>query len=367
MRTIHPIAATRCDLSFRPCRHNLLKRLIRIRHNRFIRIYHPESASRDIVSYKIHCKLKSITSAHRRNLIDAILELFPGNRPVINPQKRAYSQHATSATVKVRLPVERHLLHAFIFDPASEMPGTELAVSGINDHLSTTGDHIPADIIQVWTRHIARAANYNIICRIHTVAACAVRTEKIIPSVAPDDGCCLAVYGDVYGLIPLDARSGQRIKFDDAYETEICTVCTPEASRNRIHEQTGIDCIAILVNLRRRYLYRFGEPEIRRIRVQCPVPHGKDASCMTTAQSSTCRTVCHQITVSYLHGIRSRTAARTLRTRIPVPAVLGYEAAATGSESIILAATLHDCRRVMDPRLAALRRRSHRHKRQYCR
>ena len=179
-------------------------------------------------------------------------------------------------------------------------------------------------------------------------------TEKIIPSVAVDHCGSLAVDGYVHSLIALYTRSCLGVKFHDAYESEIGSVCAPETSCLRVHEESCIDCVAVFIHLRSSYFNCLSICEIRGIRVQSLVPHGEDAAGVSAAKSAACGAVCYKITVTYLHGVRSGSAARTHCAAVPVPSVLRDEAAATGSESIVLAVTLHDGRRVMNPWLTFL-------------
>ena len=76
-----------------------------------------------------------------------------------------------------------------------------------------------------------------------------MRAEEVIPSVAPDDCRSFAVYGYIYSLVPFDSSSCLRVKLNNADEAEIGAVCAPEAPCRRIHEKSGVYCIAVFINL----------------------------------------------------------------------------------------------------------------------
>ena len=234
------------------------------------------------------------------------------------------------------------------------MAGTELAVSTVNHHLAATCNHITTDIVNIRTCYIARASYHNIVGRIHAIAAGSVSSEKIVPAVTVGNGGSFAVNGNIDRLVSFDTCSGRRIKLHHPDKPEICSVGTPQTPCHRIHEKAGINSIAVFIHLGRSYLDRLCKLEVRRRWIKSLVPHREDSSGMTATQSSACRAISHEIFITYFQSIRSSSPTGTLRTRIPVPAILGYESAATGSECIILSFTFHNGRRVVDPRFSLL-------------
>ena len=218
--------------------------------------------------------------------------------------------------------MEGHLLHTFILNITAEMTGSELTVISVYHHLSSSCNHIASHVVKIRSCDTARTAHNNIVSRIYTVTAGSVRSEKIVPSVTPDDCSRFAIYGYIDRFVSFDTGTSLWIEFDDTDKAEICSICTPQASCNGIHKQAGIYGIAVFINLRRSHFNSLSVSEIRRLRIKSPVPHRKDTAGVTATKSSACRTICNQIAVTYLEGVGSCAATRAHSSRVPVPAVL---------------------------------------------
>ena len=179
-------------------------------------------------------------------------------------------------------------------------------------------------------------------------------TEEVVPAVTIDDSSSLAVDSDVWILSVTNLSTGLRIELNHADEAEVSTVCAPETTCCRIKEETGVDSVAVLIVKRSCYLDRLSISKIRRVRIKSLVPHCKNATSVSTTESTTCSTVSDKVTVSDLECIRSSSTAWADSATEPVVSVLRDESATTGTECIVLAITLHDVRRVMNPWLTFL-------------
>ncbi|MPN18034.1 hypothetical protein SDC9_165392 [bioreactor metagenome] len=124
----------------------------------------------------------------------------------------------------------RHFFHAIGYHEASEVPRACFAFASSNHQLATAFQHVSTHIVDVRTRHTARASDYNIISRIRSITASAVCAQQVIPAVAIHQSGSFAVDGNVDFLIALYALAGLWIKFHNANESEIGAVGQPEPS-----------------------------------------------------------------------------------------------------------------------------------------
>ena len=173
-------------------------------------------------------------------------------------------------------------------------------------------------------------------------------TQEIVPTITVDKVGCLTVDSNILLYVTFHTLTGVRIDLDDADKAEICSIASPQTTRCRIEQQTRVDGVSILQTVGSCYLDCLRILEIRRLRIECLVPHGKDTTVMAATQTTTCGTVDHQIAITDLEHIRSSTATGTLCARVPCPTVLRDQTATTCSKSIVFSVTLCDCRRVVD-------------------
>src|SRR5574344_275916 len=137
------------------------------------------------------------------------------------------------------------------------MSWSHSTVAGRYNHSATTMKHIPAHIIQIRTRYIARPSYHDVIGRVYAVTASAVCAEQIVPSITIDQVGSLTVDSDIYGFVTFYTLSRFRIQFHDPDITEVCAVRHPQATCRRVEHQSRVDGVVILHTIRGSYLYRF--------------------------------------------------------------------------------------------------------------
>ena len=175
------------------------------------------------------------------------MKFFASHRPVVLPQQRTDSQHASSSLSEIRLIVERHLFYTIFLDIASEVSGARLQIVGSNHHLSTALQHLSAHIIHVWTGYLSRTSHHDIIGRIRTVATGAVSTQKIIPAVAINQISSFAVDGDIDGFVAFHPLTRLRVEFYQTDKSEIGTITEPESAGSRVEQQARINGITVFI------------------------------------------------------------------------------------------------------------------------
>ena len=143
--------------------------------------------------------------------------------------------------------MERHLLNTLVLDVTAEVTCTELAVLTVNHHLTATGNHVTSHVVKEWAVYAACATYNDVVSRVNAVAASSVCSEEIVPAVAIDHCSSLAVDSDVWIYSTLYLCTGLRVELNHADEAEICTICTIETTCLRVHEETCVDSVAVLV------------------------------------------------------------------------------------------------------------------------
>ena len=142
-------------------------------------------------------------------------------------------------------------------------------------------------------------------------------TEQVIPTITINQVGCFTVDGNILFYVTFHALTSLGIQFDEADESEISAVGYPKATCIRVEQYTRVDGIVVFHTIGCGYFNGFRIFEVGRFRVECLVPHGQDASVVSTSQATTGSSVDNQIAVSNLDDIGSGTATGTDTSFVP--------------------------------------------------
>ena len=115
-------------------------------------------------------------------------------------------------------------------------------------------EHVAAYIIYIRTFYRTRTAYYNIIGRVNTVTAGTMSTQQIVPAILIHQGAGLTVDSDILLYVALHTLTGLRVELNEADITKVGTIGSPQATRGRIQQQTGVNGIAVFHTVRRCHL-----------------------------------------------------------------------------------------------------------------
>ena len=182
MRTEHIRSKSYRYFALRPAALHIRK-LLRLNTNHRLVATPSKSPHAACHTDRLHRQLKGSASALGYHAINSVFKYLAGYRPAVPPQKRTDGKGAASAQIKVRLKVERHLLHAFFNNESAEMAGAHATLFARKNKLAATLNHVAAYIVIIRSGRALGAADDNIVCRIGSVTAGSVSSQKIIPSV----------------------------------------------------------------------------------------------------------------------------------------------------------------------------------------
>ena len=211
----------------------------------------------------------------------------------------------------------RHDLDAFVDDGAAEVTGTGLAVTRIDNHLAATVEHVASHIVDVGASDAARTTHYDVVGGVDAVAAGAVGTEQVVPTVAIEEVGGFAVDGDVELLVALDTSTCGGIELNEANGAEVGAVAHPKASGGGVEEKSWVDSILIFHTVGGTDFDSFGIFEVGRLGVERCVPHGEDASVMAAAKTSACSSIDDKVTVTNLEHVGCGTSTWAYATAVP--------------------------------------------------
>ena len=139
------------------------------------------------------------------------------------------------------------LLHAVTEIEQAEVPGTDVAAARPEKQLAASLEHVDADVVDEWARHLARPAHADVVAGVRAGTAGSVRQQQVVPAVAKDHDRRFAVDGDVDRL-----RRGLRrcpvfgFELDESNVAEVRPVGEPERAVGRITKHARVDGIAVL-------------------------------------------------------------------------------------------------------------------------
>jgi hypothetical protein len=215
-------------------------------------------------------------------------------------------------------------------------------------------------MVEEGPRHLFRAADADVVARIGSAAAAAVRRQEVIEAVAEEHGGGLAVDREVAGRVAhVLARARPGIELDEADVAEVGAVDQPEPAVVGIEEHARIDRIAVLDAIRRSDHPALLPFVVGGLRVERPVPDQVDGR---FGLRSDVGGHIHVVPIANVEDVRGQAATRERCAPPPRPAVVRDQRGAAGAVGVEPVVTADDRRRVVNADLAveALRQRGRR-------
>ena len=225
----------------------------------------------------LHGKFEGRSRSRRLNLIGAFLEVLSCDRPSVAPQERPDIEHADAASIEIRLVMHGELLHAVAEIEQPEVAGTDVAAARPEKQLAASLEHVDADVVDEWPRHLARPAHANVVAGVRAGTARSMRHQQVVPPVAEDHDRRFAVDGDVDRLRRwIYTLSGLRIELDESNVAKVRPVGEPERAVRRITKHARVDGIAVLDAIGPDHRTAVLPLVVRRIRIERPADEQSD-------------------------------------------------------------------------------------------
>ena len=91
-------------------------------------------------------------------------------------------------------------------------------------------EHVTTDIVKVWSLYRTRTAHDDIIGRVDTIAAGAMSTQEVIPTITVHQGTGLAVDGHILLNITLHTLTRLWVELDEPDITKIGAIGSPQTT-----------------------------------------------------------------------------------------------------------------------------------------